>query len=80
MFYYIYTAMENTTKKGPKAPDVENDRLEDKDQKNTDLQAASQTDIGEHEYQEDLTMEIRMKPQPFEKEKTPAPDRETDGL
>jgi hypothetical protein len=66
-------------KKEPKDPSVENDRLENKDQKNVNKRPASQNDIGEHEFDEDRTTEIRMKPQPFKKEQ-PAPDRETDGL
>lgn len=69
----------NHTSKEPKSPAAEKDRLENKDKKNTDKKAASQTAIGEHEYEEDRSPDIRMKQQPFNK-KASVPDRETDGI
>ncbi len=69
----------NHTTKEPKSPAAEKDRLEDKDTTNTDKKAASQTAIGQHEYEEDRSPDIRMKQQPFDK-KDPVPDRETDGI
>ncbi len=72
--------MENQNKKEPKSPAAEKDRLEDKDQKNTDKRPASQNDIGAHEFDEDLTTEIRMQPQPFDKTTPEIKDLETDGL
>lgn len=67
------------TTKEPKSPAIEKDRLENKDKKNTDKKPASQTAIGQHEFEEDRSPDIRMKQQPFLK-KEPAPDRETDGI
>lgn len=74
-------------KKEPKAPSEhtdKKDKLENKDQKNADLKPAGLNDIGESEYEEYATDDIRMKPQPLEKDgkdkqQTP-PDRESDGL
>lgn len=71
--------MEKDNNKEPKKPSKNYSALENKDKKNTNKKAASQTDIGEHEFEEDRSPEIRMKPQHFEK-KTPTPDRESDGL
>lgn len=72
--------MKNDSKKAPKSPSVKGDRLENKDTKNTDKKAASQNDIGEHEFEEDRSMEIRMKKQPFHKNEPTPPNRETDGI
>jgi len=70
-------------KKQPKAPSDYSDKrdtLENKDRKkSSNLKAADQTAIGEHEFEEDRSPEIRMKPQPFNKKKD-VPDRETDGI
>ena len=75
---------EDKNKKATKAPSEYSDKkdtLENKDQKNSDKKAAGQNEIGKHEYDEFLTTEIRMKPQPLEKDKQPTPqDRESDGL
>ena len=67
-------------KKAPNAPSDKKVKLENKDQKNTDKKPATQTDIGKHEFDEDRTTEIRMKPQPFEKNKQSIRDNDTDGL
>lgn len=72
--------MEKHNNKEPKKPSAKNDRLENKDMKNTNKRAASQTAIGEHEFEENRSNEIRMKPQPFEKNKKPIEDHESDGL
>ncbi|ABG58370.1 hypothetical protein [Cytophaga hutchinsonii] len=72
--------MKTQNNKEPKKPAATKDKLENKDQKNTDKKAASQNDIGMHEFDEDLTTEIRMTPQPFDKAKPVIRDNETDGL
>lgn len=75
--------MDNKDKKAPKAPAEhadKKDQLEDKDQKNTDLKPAGLNEIGDHEYEEDHTTEIRMKPQPFRKEEPSLKDHDSDGL
>ena len=75
---------EDKNKKAPKTPSEhldKKDTLENKDQKNADKKPAGQNEIGKHEYDEFLTTEIRMKPQPLEKDKQPTPqDRESEGL
>ena len=55
-------------------------KLQNKDHKNTDKNPSKQTDIGEHEFEEDRSTEIRMKPQPFDKKKKLMEDHESDDL
>jgi hypothetical protein len=69
-----------TNKKEPKAPSAKNDRLEDKNTKNSDKRPADQNAIGRNEFEEDRSTDIRMKPQPFKKEKQHVHDHESDGL
>ena len=75
---------EDKNKKASKAPSEYSDKkdiLENKDQKNADKKAAGQNEIGKHEYDEFLTTEIRMEPQPLEKDKKQTPqNRPSDGL
>ena len=72
--------MEKITKKEPEKPSAKKDKLENKDKKNTDKKPAKQTDIGKHEFEEDRSTEIRMKPQPFDKAKQPVREHDSDGL
>ena len=71
--------MEHNTKKSPESSSKK-DVLKNKNTKNSDKKAASQNAIGEHEYEEDRSPNIRMKEQPFKKKTNAVPDRETDGI
>jgi hypothetical protein len=52
-------------KKNRKEPSVGRDNLQDKGRNNTNKKAISKNRINANEYEEDRSMNIRMKPQPF---------------